>query len=163
MPYLEACARLAPGFTWVPAHNLHVTLRFLGAVEETVLAELIPRLAAIRAGAIRLGLGGLGTFGGRRHARVVWLGLREGAEAAASLALAVEAACRDSGLESEARTFRAHLTVARSRTRGGSPLPELSAVPETAAWASDRFVLYESHLGRPAAAHEPLHEFPFGR
>jgi 2'-5' RNA ligase len=132
-------------------------------MDGTVLAELVSRLAGIPTSPIRLGLGGLGTFGGRRHARVVWLGLREGAEAAASLALAVEAACSDSGLAGEPRPFRAHLTVARSRTRGGDTLPELTAAPETADWTADQFVLYESHLGRPAAVYEPVHEFPFGR
>jgi 2'-5' RNA ligase len=53
--------------------------------------------------------------------------------------------------------------VARSRTRGGDTLPELTAAPETADWTADQFVLYESHLGRPAAVYEPVHEFPFGR
>jgi 2'-5' RNA ligase len=162
-PFLEKCAEVAPGFAWVPAGNLHLTLRFLGPVEPGPLAELGVRLAAIRAEPVHLALGALGTFGGRRRARVVWLGLQEGQEGCRALAAEVEAACRASGLAPEERPFRAHLTLGRSRARGGSPLPPEELLPgplQMPAWVAGSLVLFESHLGRPSARYEPVMEFP---
>ena len=162
-PLLVKCAEAAPGFAWVPPGNLHLTLRFLGRVEPGPLAELGVRLAAIPAEPVHLALGALGTFGGRRRARVVWLGLREGQEALAALATEVEAACRASGLAPEVRPFRAHLTLGRSRARGGAHLPEQELLPDPLQppdWVAGSLVLFESHLDRPAARYEPVMEFP---
>ena len=144
--YLERCAALAPGFRWVPAESLHLTLRFLGTVEEPVLRAVAAQLAEIRQAPFDARVGGLGTFGGRR-ATVAWLGLPEGGEEAATLAAACEEACRRAGLEPEERRFRPHLTLARARDRRGEPLPDLPAPPELPAWEVTELVLFESRLG----------------
>lgn len=148
--YLERCAGRAPGFRWVPPESLHVTLRFLGSVEEPVLGAVVAGLARIRQAPFGARVGGLGTFGGRR-ATVAWLGLSEGREEAAALATACEAACRAAGLEPEERPFRPHLTLARARDRRGEPLPDLEPPPELPGWEVTEFVLFESRLrgGRP--------------
>jgi 2'-5' RNA ligase len=65
-------------------------------------------------------------------------------------------------LEAETRPFRGHLTLARSRARGGSPLPAgepLPDPPQVPAWVGDSVVLFESHLGRPTARYEPVQRF----
>ena len=149
--YLDACAASAPGFRWVGAGALHVTLRFAGNLEDEVAERLAARLGRVRHAPFELRLGGLGTFGGRRRPAVVWLGLEEGQDGAAELAAACELACREVGLEPEPRPFRAHLTLARARERRGAALPELPPPPELGAWRAREFVLFRSELhgGRP--------------
>ena len=161
-PYLAGAAAAVPELRWVPAANLHFTLRFLGSVEPAALDRVRAELAAIRSQPFTIRLGPLGTFGGRR-VRVVWLGLQkggEGAEAAVKLAGAVESACRRAGGVPEVRPFRPHLTLARSRDRGGCLLGELPEPPAVAAWTADRIVLYRSRLGSGPARYEPLVEVP---
>jgi RNA 2',3'-cyclic 3'-phosphodiesterase len=158
-PYLAACAAEAPGYRWVPAGNLHLTLRFVGGVDPDVLQALRAALAAMRWAPFRLRLGDVGTFGGRTSPRVVWLGLREGADAATALAAAVDAACVDAGLGGADAPFRPHLTLAR-RPRPGARLSTLPSPPVTPAWAATRLTLYQSRLGRPHATYEPLATYP---
>lgn len=159
-PFLEQCARCAPGLRWVPAENLHLTLRFLGDIDEQVAGRLADRLGTIRAAPFTLRTGALGSFGGTRSPRVVWLGLEEGASQAQGLAELCEAACRELGLDAEARPFRPHLTLARARDREPPPLPRLPPAPAIEPWTAGEFVLYRSQLGRGPARYTPVRRFP---
>jgi 2'-5' RNA ligase len=156
--HVEECARRAPDYRWVPPANLHLTLRFLGSLEQPGL-ELLQRLLRSVVGApFELGLDGRGTFGPRAAPRVVWLGVGRGRQECANLARAVEAACRDAGLEPEARPFRGHVTLARARLER-SRLPELPPPPPLEPWTVPEFVLYESRLGGPAATYLELERY----
>ncbi len=154
--FVATCAQAAPDFRWTPATNLHLTVRFVGRVERVVVEAIADRLAARSLPAFDLELGELGTFKRGRLVRVVWLGLRSGADAATRLAAEVEAACLEAGLEAESRPFRAHLTLARARAREGAALPAFPAPPRVGPWRSTGLVLYSSHLGRTGSVYEPL-------
>lgn len=123
------------------------------------MAALRSALAGVRGEPFELSLGDVGTFGGRRRPRVVWLGLAGGIDRLRVLAGAAEQACRDAGLEPEDRPFRAHLTLARAADRFGSDLPDLPKPPPTKPWQVSSFVLYESRLGRGPAVYVPIEEF----
>ena len=140
----------------MPAPNLHLTIRFLGHVEQPVALAVAGAVAAGRPQEFDLQLGALGTFKRGRLARVVWLGLAAGSEPAAALASTVEARCREAGLEPESRAFSAHLTLARARARDGAALPELGPPPALPAWRAGELVLYRSRLGRAGSVYEPL-------
>lgn len=154
--FIGACADIAPEFRWTPAENLHLTIRFIGTVSRTVVEGIADALAARRLEAFDVELGDVGTFGRGRAARVVWLGLRVGAEEAALVAARVEEECVRAGLPSEERAFTAHLTLARARPRGGARLPELPPAPRLQQWRADQLLLYSSHLTRSGALYEPL-------
>jgi 2'-5' RNA ligase len=155
-PFVAAVASTAPGFRWVPAGNLHLTLRFLGPVESEPLARLSEELARVEGEPFDLELGQLGSFWRRGKAAVLWLGLAAGAVEAKRLAAAVEAACRASGLAPDERPYRAHITLARPRTRAGEAVPDLPAPPALGPWLADEFVLFESHTGRGGAVYEQV-------
>jgi 2'-5' RNA ligase len=159
--HVEECARRAPDYRWVPAPNLHLTLRFLGSLEALQLEQLQRRLHAVKAPPFEIGLDGRGTFGPRSAPRVVWLGVGRGRQECASLAQAVEEACRDAGLEPDARPFRGHVTLARARPESSS-LPELPAPPALEPWTVPDFVLYESRLGGRAATYLELERYGLG-
>lgn len=153
---MAACAASAPQFRWTPAGNLHLTIRFLGHLEQSLGEAIADRLQGAGLHAFDLGLGGLGAFKRGRLARVVWIGVASGAAEIANLAETVEAESVRQGLEPESRRYHAHLTLARARPRDGAPLPELPPAPGLAPWRADELILYRSHLGRGGSVYEPL-------
>jgi 2'-5' RNA ligase len=154
--YLEECASRAPDFRWTPADNLHLTLRFLGQVEESTAQRITDALSAASLRGFDLELGEGGAFKRGRLTRVMWLGLRRGSEEIGQLAAIVEAESVSAGLEPEGRRFHAHLTLARARPRDGAPLPELPLPPALPAWYAGELILYRSRLGRGGSVYEPV-------
>jgi 2'-5' RNA ligase len=110
----------APEVSWVRAEALHMTIRFLGEIEDAMAGALVPALhdVAARHRSFTLELAGAGTYPNFRHPRVVWIGVREDA-AVAALARDVEARCVALGLPAERRPFSAHLTLGRVRREPG--------------------------------------------
>ncbi len=145
-----------PDFRWTPTSNLHLTIRFIGSVERERVEGIADRLDALMLPGFDLEAGDLGAFKRGRLARVVWLGLRSGSEAAGELAAVVEAECRSAGFPAEARPFQAHMTLARARKRDGSVLQLLPALPKLPAWRATGLVLYSSRLTRAGAVYEPI-------
>ena len=154
--YIEQCERLAPQFRWTLDEKLHITVRFLGHLEQAIAEGIADRVQDSDPGHFELRLGSVGTFKRGRLARVVWIGLSAGEAECAELASLVEAECVNAGLEPEARRFHPHLTLARARLRDGAKLPDLPAAPELAAWRAEELILYRSHLGRGGSVYEPL-------
>ena len=154
--YIDECKRLAPQFRWTLDEKLHITVRFLGHLEQSVAEGISDRVADTQPGGFDLALGDIGLFKRGRLARVVWIGLSAGERECASLASTVEAECVQAGLEPETRGFHPHLTLARSRLRDGAELPELPPAPELGAWQAVELILYRSHLGRAGSVYEPL-------
>jgi RNA 2',3'-cyclic 3'-phosphodiesterase len=118
--------------SWVKPGNLHITLKFLGETEPTRLDRIRPALAdgAQNVAAFAAEVAGVGTFGGRVP-RVVWVGVRDGAEPLAALAGAVEGALAGVGFPREKRGFTAHFTLGRVRSPRniGALLDALRAEP----------------------------------
>jgi 2'-5' RNA ligase len=156
-----------------PLEQWHVTLAFYGDVPENATAELADRLGrdAARTAAFPLAVRGAGAFPRRRAAGVLWLGLDEPPGALRRLADRAAAAGRRSGLAMPDRSWRAHLTVGRSR----QPLDAtglvaaldrhiadlVAADPGALRWRVDEVELVESHLG-PRLRHEVIGRFPLG-
>jgi 2'-5' RNA ligase len=163
----EAVERLraaAPsGVRWVPAENQHLTLKFLGELHESHVDRLVERAAAKLASAkpFEVALAGFGAFPSAREARVLWLGIAQGAGALAKLARKLDAAARVAGAERERRPFAAHLTLGRLREPARIEL-ERAIPPESVAWTVQEVVLYESRLAPGGARYVPLAHLPLG-
>jgi 2'-5' RNA ligase len=106
---------LTKGVTWVPPHNLHVTLRFLGDQTEEQLAALVPALEEAASGlaTFTLGLKGLGAFPGLDHPGTFWVGVSAGVEEIRRLQARVAEALGRRGVPIEARRWQAHVTIGR--------------------------------------------------
>jgi len=159
----------APPVRWVRPEGIHLTLKFLGAVPaqrvSDICAALAPTVEGIRP--LGLSLGGLGTFGGRRGARVVWVGIEGDIERVSELQRRVEAALARLGFRPEDRPFSPHLTLARVPDHVGSAdrerLWELTgalATPEAAPVTIREVSLMRSILGPGGAVYERLAAFP---
>ncbi len=106
-----------PGARLVPERNLHLTLRFLGEVDESEVARLLGAIESSVAAhpPFEATLAGPGTLPGGSRARVAHLGIEPDPRLDAlrsDVADGVEAVL---GLEPESRPFRPHLTIARTR------------------------------------------------
>ncbi|MDQ2943423.1 MAG: RNA 2',3'-cyclic phosphodiesterase [Candidatus Dormibacteraeota bacterium] len=154
--YLAACAASAPEFRWTPAANLHLTVRFIGNIERSIVEGIADKLAENPLTGFELELGDVGTFKRGRLVRVVWLQVRSGADAAGELAARVELECSKAGLAPEARPFQPHLTLARARARDGAVLRALPPPPKLPSWSADELILYRSHLRPAGSVYEPL-------
>ncbi len=59
---------------WVDEENLHLTLRFIGEVEDCWVEELVSALEVVESPAFPLTLSGAGHFESRKRVRVLWIG-----------------------------------------------------------------------------------------
>ena len=102
--------------TWVAEPNLHVTMKFLGEVEEARSAAIGAALGeALRAvKPFDLTLGGGGAFPDSRHPKVLWVGV-EKHPALELLANDVERTLSRFGFEPELRPFHPHVTIGRAK------------------------------------------------
>ena len=99
---------------WVPAENMHLTLKFLGDISPAnveFLTQMI-RVEADSHHSFDIHLTGLGSFPSPKRPRVIYIGIQAPAELEA-LQHAVESAARRLGYESEDRSFSPHLTIGR--------------------------------------------------
>jgi 2'-5' RNA ligase len=112
---------------WVPAQNMHLTLKFLGDIATShvdFLKQLLTREADSHP-QFDLQLGGLGSFPNSRRPRLLWIGIHAPADLA-SLQKSVEAGTSRLGYEQEERAFSPHLTI--GRTRQSVSQPELQKI-----------------------------------
>lgn len=99
---------------WVPAANIHLTLKFLGDVSTANLQSLdrILRAETIHHLAFPFVIEGTGAFPNIRRPRVIWAGARHSPELM-RLQKAIDLETSKLGYPSEERPFSPHLTLGR--------------------------------------------------
>jgi RNA 2',3'-cyclic 3'-phosphodiesterase len=151
---------------WTSREAWHITLAFLGEVDETATSRLAPRLerAAVRHGPFSVRFTGAGAFPAAARARVLWCGLGGDVRALAGLAGAVAAGARRAGAKppDEGRPFRPHLTLARCRMPADvrevvAALDGYDGTP----WTADRIHLIHSRPGEQPR-YSTLGSWPLG-
>lgn len=157
------CAGL-PGARWVDAEGMHVTLRFIGEVDEGQAEDVNEALAKIEAPAFDIALAGVGTFGTGRKTRALWVGV-EAPPALARLQAKVETAVvRGAGLPPEGRKFTPHVTLARFNGRVDDARLQMFAAAHNLFRAGPlkvaAFTLFLSELGRGGSVYTPLADYP---
>jgi len=152
--------------TWVKAENFHITLRFLGDLDDVQRHALDRRVADAfgKCQAAGLRLADVGAFPDARRPRVLWAGAEILDGALEPLFEAAESGARAIGLPPETRPAAAHVTLLRLRIppRGGLPRTLLDA---GRAFVSDAFearavALWESTPGPGGARYAQLKEYP---
>jgi RNA 2',3'-cyclic 3'-phosphodiesterase len=128
---IEALRPHAAEVAWVATENLHITLKFLGGVEEGRLPDVRAALErATAVSAFEVEIRGLGAFPTATRARVLWAGA-PAAPAFTRLAEDVDRALLALGFPAEARGFTPHVTLGRVRQPRRDPA--LAQAIETAA------------------------------
>jgi 2'-5' RNA ligase len=136
-----------PGARWIDRENYHVTLRFIGDVDETAAREAASVLGQIRRPPFDLHFEGLASFGGRKPRAVIANVAPE--PALLELQAEQERLMRRIGLAPEARKYTPHVTLARLRTSSSLDVADyLSARGyfRTAPFRLAQFVLFSSRV-----------------
>lgn len=159
---------------WVVPANVHLTLLFLGAVEPEAVPAILDqaRAAAAQAAPLTVRPGAVGSFGGGRRGRVLWLGLSGETDVLEELArelrdrLVVPEAAgseRRPGRVDAGGDLRLHLTLAREAS------PEVVAEARRSLdpvcwtdWPIDAFELFRSRLGSGPPRYESLARLRLG-
>lgn len=167
--YVRTLQPLLPGVRFVRSDNYHVTLKFLGAVQNVDAVR--ERLLDVRAPAFELTFGGLGFFPDAHAPRVFWAGVN--AAALPPLARSIDRSLEALGFRTEPH-FHPHLTLARNGSgrprprhneRAPSAFAQLPAIvasspsPEFGTITARQFFLYESRSSSVGPSYYKLDAF----
>ena len=146
---------------WVAPDSIHITLKFVGEVQEKRVEDIDGALAGLTWKPFTVTVRGVGFFPGTRSPRVFWAGME--APTMPGLAEHLDARMERVGFEKEKRAFRPHITLARARnTRIDSSLITSAAQYEEHDFGSftvDRVFLFKSTLKPSGAIYEKLKEY----
>jgi 2'-5' RNA ligase len=134
-----------PGARWIDPENYHLTLRFIGDVDDLIAHEVAFMLGRVKRGAFDLHFEGLMSFGGRKPRAVV--ATVAPAQALLEVQSEHERLMQRIGLEPEGRKYTPHVTLARLRDSSSRDVAEFLAARgyfRTAAFQVSRFVLFSS-------------------
>ncbi|HDL64201.1 MAG TPA: RNA 2',3'-cyclic phosphodiesterase [Proteobacteria bacterium] len=111
----SALSARIPGVRWVPSENLHLTLKFLGDIEEAIIPDIQVILDQVtpRHLPINCKFGGLGVFPDLRSPKIIWIGVTKGRDLIAGLADDLSRELSGLGFKPEKRGFTPHLTLGR--------------------------------------------------
>jgi RNA 2',3'-cyclic 3'-phosphodiesterase len=152
-----------PGARWIDVENYHVTLRFLGDVDDRTANEAALLLDGIAREPIQISIGELDAFGGDRPRSII--ARVKPSQELLDLQAEHERNLRRAGLPPESRKYTPHVTLARLRdvkprevadwlaTRGGAPRLDFEA---------KRFVLYSSRASTGGGPYVLEESFPLG-
>jgi RNA 2',3'-cyclic 3'-phosphodiesterase len=152
------------GLRQVAGDQLHLTLAFVGDLDQEALQRLHEKLAAITVPAFLLPVAGVGTFGKPRPT-TVWVGVGKGHPHLFALHKRVHDAMFAAGLQPELRAFRPHVTLARTSDVSAESLRPFLRSHETAELCLVQvsgFSLFSSALSHEGAeyTHESRFELP---
>lgn len=152
---------------WVAPQNIHLTLKFFGAISSEKLAQasqiILPIVAHCQPFSITIS--GLGSFPSPNRPRVIWLGINKGNREIALLQKEIEEKLLAGGFPAEERAFTPHLTM--GRVRSGRNLSELQRCLvgnqnwEVGTFETQEIVLFKSDLKPTGAVYTRLRTFPF--
>ncbi len=149
---------------WVNENQMHLTLKFLGNIEETKVGEVSRTLESITKDfkEFYISLFKIGAFPNINKPRVIWISLDEGKDILKLLADRIDSVLEKIGFAKEKREFNAHLTLGRVKSlKNISQLTEL--IQKTAFQSQDKIkisslILFQSTLTSKGAIYAPLAE-----
>lgn len=147
---------------WYWPEQMHLTLKFIGNVDDLQMERIQEELAEIRAGFFSLEFDRLGYFPPDRHPKVLWAGVKK-SEPLIYLQGLVENAARHAGVETDDRPYVPHITIGKCQ---GIQKHEVEEFVENHGELDleplhvEEFVLYSSKLTPRGAVHHALESYP---
>ena len=157
-------AGLSAPAKWVAKDNFHITVRFLGEVEEAMLPEIKAVGAELARGQqpFEVTLSRLGAFPSVRRARVIWAGPEQDSPQFAELVRNAEMEARALGFSPERKEAKAHVTLARLKVPR-DVAHALTRVPfPTLNVEVGSLTLMESRLRPEGPLYTPIERWPLG-
>lgn len=151
-----------PGAKWVRPENLHITLRFVGNIDENIADDVAMALEGIDAGSAEIAFDGLSWFGTRSRPSAIVAKVRK-TDCLLHLQRKIESAVVRAGLPPEDRKFMPHVTLARVKGTGVDAANAYCAQHAGASFPgfdATEFTLYSSFLSQSGAIYTPEVEYP---
>ena len=146
--------------TWVKPDRMHLTLVFLGEVDDTRVAAVVASISRdLDAAPFEIVLEQIGTFPAHGAPRAVWIGVGDGADRLTGLQLEMARRVRALDLAVEPRPFHPHLTLGRWRSARSSDRRKVVSAAKPGRIARlpvDGATLYHSRLSSSGPAYTPL-------
>ncbi|MBU3912059.1 MAG: RNA 2',3'-cyclic phosphodiesterase [Candidatus Omnitrophica bacterium] len=166
---IDQLKRSGSDVKWVNDTQMHLTLKFLGNIEQDKIPEISGALKDIASKAVvfQIIFSGIGAFPDINRPRVIWLGIEKGADNLKKLAGHIEDKMKNLGFTKEGRCYKAHLTLGRVRSQKN--IQELAKnINETYAKTEstmkiNRLILFQSTLTPKGAIYTLLQEFPLSK
>ena len=152
-----------PGARWIDPENYHLTLRFIGDVDDTTAHEVASMLGRIKRGGFDLHMDGVSSFGGRKPRAVV--AKVAPAQALFDVQAEQERMMQRIGLEPEGRKFMPHVTLARLRDSSSRQVADYLAARglfRTSPFRVERFVLFSSRASVGGGPYVVEASYPLG-
>lgn len=152
---------------WLRPKSIHLTLKFLGNIEESMVEEIgeVLKRAASESHPFTLRIRGLGVFPGPRRPRVLWCGVTKGEKQTVPLQKKIDRWLLPLGFEKERRPFHPHLTLARIKSlKGAGALMNIIKAHQQSYVGEcliDKVILFRSQLHPEGARYSKLFEAPF--
>jgi 2'-5' RNA ligase len=157
------------GMKWTRPEQIHLTLKFLGEVEDRDIMAVCRGVDAVtaRCDPFDVEFGSVGTFPPGKPARVLWAGLTTRCDPLLTLQKKMEDQMAELGFVPENRGFQGHLTLARiNNTRLGSicrEVAEPSVLTVLGTQSVDTVTVFRSDLTRQGPIYTAMHHSPLGR
>lgn len=155
---------------WVDAGSLHLTLNFLGDVDERQIPEVCAaiQVAAQSVDPFELVCAGVGAFPDAQRPRTLWIGTDEGTAEVSALQYSTETGLDEIGFPKEKRKYKPHLTIGRIRRGRGSVRRLSEMLKETGGFDAGKTIINEvivfsSELQPSGPVYHPLARCPLGR
>ncbi|MGA7828902.1 MAG: RNA 2',3'-cyclic phosphodiesterase [Geobacteraceae bacterium] len=147
---------------WVAEDQLHLTLRFIGDVDDDLIESIVTGLSGIAAAPFFLVLKGVGCFPSKREPRVLWVGIGS-SDALFALQADIEKVLVLNGSVPDRRPFFPHITIARLKEVSAAriaPFLQKNSQFATGSFPVTEFILYSSTLTQQGAIHREIASFP---
>lgn len=133
------------GARWIDPENYHITLRYIGDIDEQLAYEVASELSRVRRDPVEIRLTGLGSFGnGKPHA--IWARVEPTPELY-EMQAEQERILQRLGLPAERRKYKPHVTLARLRGTSSTDAANWLSLRgdfKAPPFLADRFVLFSS-------------------
>ncbi len=155
---IDQLSRLITGVRWVRPENLHITLKFIGWCDSSVVPEIVKIMSQCsKFLPAKVSVGGVGGFPSHDRAKVIWVGAGDIEGKLEKMFRMIDGRLTRMGIKSEKRKYHPHITIGRS---SGGPV----AVPSISERENDSpifftvedIILFESELKSSGAEYSVL-------
>lgn len=152
------------GARWTERENFHITLTFIGNVDEQKAEDIDDALSGVRTERFNLRLKGTGSFAQGKFPKILWIGVEQN-EVLGRLKEKIDRALESYGVPFEKRKYVPHVTLARFNKVEEVKVAEFMQqhnLFSTEEFEVDAFILYRSHQTKNGSVYEALQEYPLG-
>ena len=152
---------------WVEPKNIHLTLKFLGEIDEQTQNLITDKLEEISNAQKEfvISISSCGAFPNTNSPRVIWAGIEQGDQEIRTIANSIETQLESMGIPKETREFSSHITLGRARSSQNrqelaKTLSQLILKPLKGQFPASKITLFKSTLTPHGPIYEVLKEFP---